>query len=444
MSKRLVILLALAALLLSFAAPVSAATTPPVQITLGGSGATPWNIGNIAPGQSGTKVITVQNTGLYTGNLTLWISNIANTDGTPARFQTQGTGDLGQFLTFSVTSSRISGNITMPTRLGNFPSSASDSHYLKVFSLRSAELITMTWQWNLPPNVGNVVQGDSLTFDINYGLEQSDTLPPQGTTTVPPTSTTGITSTATDAPPSTTPTGVTTTAPVTVISTPAATTAPTTLTSTPPTSVPGAPTTGTSITNPVITSPETTTPAIESSAYLDLALYLDNTGRATEPLTIVSGDGVGTIFIPAGTLLLDAEGNRLIGITLYTYADPANPVSLTIMAMPSDATFSPPITLIFHYDTSQVNADEAQDLKVYMQLSDGSWQAMPGGVIDAQAGTVTVEISHLGVYAVRLPGTETASGTSWWLIGGIGLTAVLILGFSAVLMARRHSHSSPV
>ena len=189
-----------------------------------------------------------------------------------------------------------------------------------------------------------------------------------------------------------------------------------------------------------MTSPETTAPAVESSAYLDLALYLDNSGRTTEPLTIVTGDGVGTLFIPAGTLLLDAAGNPLTGITLYTYADPTNPVSLTIMALPSGATFSPPITLIFHYDKSRVSADEVQDLNIYVQLSDGSWQAIPGGVIDAEAGTVTVQISHLGVYSVRLPGKETASGTKWWLIGGVGLTVALILMFSIMLRVRS-SHS---
>ena len=97
----------------------------------------------------------------------------------------------------------------------------------------------------------------------------------------------------------------------------------------------------------------------------------DTTGRTTEPLTIVSGDGVGTLFIPAGTILLDAAGNRLTGITLYTYSDSTNPVSMTIMALPSGATFNPPITLTFHFDKSQVSADEVQDLNVYVQLSDG-------------------------------------------------------------------------
>jgi hypothetical protein len=517
-------LLAGLALVLSFSTPAAAATTPPVQITLGGSGATPWNIGNIAPGQSGTKVITVQNTGLYTGDLTMWISHIVNTEGTPPQFQTNGTGDLGAFLTFKVTSTQITSNISMPALLGSFPGSAIDTHYVKVYSLRPAELITMTWQWSLPASTGNIVQGDSLSFDINYLLEQqappTTTVPPVTTTEAPPLPTmtapgvynlnlqvhgsgtttpppgiypanagdiryilavpapgnhfvnwtgdvadknsastsvildsdqTVIANFAADAPSTTTPPPTTTLPPtttttpppptstITTTSGPPVSTAPTTTpTSPPPTSATETPTTEISTSVPVPTTPA---PTIVSEVAIDLTGKLDENGLTESDITIYSGDLEGDIVIHAGTRLVDSAGNPLTGIILYTYSDQKNPLSVVLIILPSGASL--PVTLVLHYDKSQVSAEEIRELGVYVQLSNGDWELVPGGVVDEQAGTVTVQISHFSIYAVRLPG-EPSEKTAWWVIGITSLLALLILMFLIVLRVRSKSDKYPV
>ena len=77
----------LAAVCLLALTPSPLLAAPPVKIVLGGSGATPWEISGIVPGMSGTQVITVQNAGTSSGNLTIWVSDIVNTEGTPVSIQ---------------------------------------------------------------------------------------------------------------------------------------------------------------------------------------------------------------------------------------------------------------------------------------------------------------------------------------------------------------------
>ena len=159
------------ALLYSFSVPVAAAT-PTVKLVVGGSGATGWNIGSIKPGDSGTQPITIMNSGTGTGDLTIWVSDIINTEGTNPKFESgPGSGDLGSYLTFSIVSGRISSDIAMPSLVSSLPQNVSDSRYLRVPSLAAGETIIINWNWSLPSGTGNIVQGDSLSFTINYALE---------------------------------------------------------------------------------------------------------------------------------------------------------------------------------------------------------------------------------------------------------------------------------
>jgi HD domain len=196
------------ALFSSLSLPVAAAT-PPVKLALGGSGATGWNIGGIKPGDHGTQLITVMNSGTETGDLTVWVSNIVNTEGTNPKFEpSPGSGDLGSYITFSIVSGRISSNIAMPSLVNSLPQSAGDSRYIKVLSLAAGETISINWNWSLPSGTGNIVQGDSLSLTINYALEEISPPPappaPISTTGVTtPTSTTPVTTSTPDVTPPT-------------------------------------------------------------------------------------------------------------------------------------------------------------------------------------------------------------------------------------------------
>jgi hypothetical protein len=178
----LVIILGLA-LFSSLAVPVAAAA-PSVKLVLGGTGTTSWNIGGIKPGDTGTQLITIFNNGTDAGNLTVWVSNIINTEGTDPKFEPgPASGDLGKYLTFTILSSRMTSNISMPALVNSLPQNAADAHYIKVLSLAAGETINIDWNWNLPPGTGNVVQGDSLSYIINYALED---LPPISPAPAPP------------------------------------------------------------------------------------------------------------------------------------------------------------------------------------------------------------------------------------------------------------------
>jgi hypothetical protein len=60
-------------------------------------------------------------------------------------------------------------------------------------------------------------------------------------------------------------------------------------------------------------------------------------------------------------------------------------------------------------------------------------------VVDDLAATITVRISHFGIYAVRLPAVENPPFNNWWLVGGVGLATILLLMFVIVLRVRKKS-----
>jgi hypothetical protein len=249
-----------------------------------------------------------------------------------------------------------------------------------------------------------------------------------------------VASFATNAPITTTttpPTTSVTTTPVTSIP------PPTTPSTTPATTTEG-PTTTPVPTGPTITLPETTTVA-GSSVTLDLSNKLDDNGLTTIPLEIDTGDLNCSIFIPEGTRLTDAGGNNLSGITLYTYSDPNEPYSIVLVALPSDATFSQPVTLVFHYDKSKVSDAEASALGIYIQAPDGSWQALLDTVLDTQAGTLTATITHLGIYTIRGPAVPVKKGGINWFIVALLISAFLILFSNAILIMfkRRRKTAKP-
>jgi uncharacterized repeat protein (TIGR01451 family) len=173
------------ALFSSLSVPVAAAT-PTVDLVLGGTGATPWAIGDIAPGNSGTSTVNLSNTGSKDGVVTIWISNISNGEGANPESETGNTsepGELGDHLILNVSGTNLStNNFTLPAIIGNFPQSANDTKHIYITPLKAGSTLSLQWEWRLPPETGNDVQGDNLSFTINYMLEElpSPSSPSQG------------------------------------------------------------------------------------------------------------------------------------------------------------------------------------------------------------------------------------------------------------------------
>ena len=158
------------ALIGSSPTPVQAQT--PIDLELGGEGATSWDIGNIQPGDSGTKIVELHNAGSRYGSVTIWISDIEEVD-------YAGDGAvLDDYLLLNLSCERLRSNITLPATIHDLPQSASGSHYIRIDTLYAHETLTLVWAWEFPETgePQNDAQGDSFSFTINYLLEE---LPPE-------------------------------------------------------------------------------------------------------------------------------------------------------------------------------------------------------------------------------------------------------------------------
>jgi hypothetical protein len=151
----------------------------PVQaqpdLVVEGEGATSWAIGGIMPGDSGTKTVTLSNIGDADGQVFIWISDIVSSEGVQPESETGNTGEPGELLgnlLFSISSDDpgFSTDLVLPTTLDNFPNAAESTPYIIVDPLDAGDEATITWNWELPFETGNEVQGDLLSFAINYSL----------------------------------------------------------------------------------------------------------------------------------------------------------------------------------------------------------------------------------------------------------------------------------
>ena len=158
----------------SFSAPVKAADNP-VDLVLGGEGATSWNIGNIEPGDSGIKTVELHNAGSKDGFVTIWVSDIISSEGLNPESETGDTAEPGEFtdyLLLNLTADGLSSNVNLPTTINSLPQSTTWSDYIELIPLKAGDTVDLQWGWELPAQTGNDVQGDSISFTINYLLRE--------------------------------------------------------------------------------------------------------------------------------------------------------------------------------------------------------------------------------------------------------------------------------
>jgi hypothetical protein len=139
-----------------------------VDLVLGGEGATSWNIGNIKPGDSGIKTVELHNAGSSKGSVTIWMTDITETD-----YGGDG-ATLDKYLLFNLSHERLQTSLALPAAIHDLPQSASDPNYIKIISLNPGETIALDWQWEFSETgePQNDAQGDSLSFTMNYLLEE--------------------------------------------------------------------------------------------------------------------------------------------------------------------------------------------------------------------------------------------------------------------------------
>jgi len=158
----------------SFSAPVKAEDNP-VDLVLGGEGATSWNIVNTKPGDSGIKTVELHNAGSVDGFVTIWVSDIISTEGMNPESETGDTtqpGELTDSLLLNLSADGLSANVNLPAIINNLPQSVTCSDYIELIPLKAGDTVDLQWDWDLPAQAGNDVQGDGISFTINYLLRE--------------------------------------------------------------------------------------------------------------------------------------------------------------------------------------------------------------------------------------------------------------------------------
>ena len=174
-TAKVLLAISTAVVLLGFSpAPVQAATNP-VDLELGGEGATPWVISYIKPGDSGTKTVELHNAGTEDGFVTIWVSDIISSEGLNPESETGDTAEPGEtadYLRLNLTAEGLNTNLDLPVAIGDLPQSATASNCVEIIPLKSEASIDIIWEWELPTQTGNDAQGDSISFTINYLLQE--------------------------------------------------------------------------------------------------------------------------------------------------------------------------------------------------------------------------------------------------------------------------------
>ena len=102
----------------SLPAGVEASNGDPMDLELGGEGATPWNLSNIQPAGSGTKTVELRNIGSKDGFVAIWLSDIVSSEGVNPESETGDITEPGEFadlLLLDLTVDGLSTNIDLPT-----------------------------------------------------------------------------------------------------------------------------------------------------------------------------------------------------------------------------------------------------------------------------------------------------------------------------------------
>ena len=437
--KKILIILLTTVCLFCIIPVIPVAAQDPVVLVIGSEGTTPWNVSNIVPGDSGTKNTTVRNNGSSAGNLYIWITNIVDLEGLNPESETGDTdepGELSEHMLFSVSSSRLTTNIVMPSVLQNFPHNRSDSRYIKVLSLNPGETVSLTWDWELPYSTGNVVQGDILSFDIKYTLEEivstTTTTTSETTTTTSPTTTTTTTSPIITTTQTSTTQTVTTTSETTNETTD--TTTETTTDTTTETTTDTTTETTTEITVTTTNGKKKIMVGFSDSGTSEFDIGDD--GIVHHDIDLTSPDGTLSLFIPEGTTALDTLGEPLQQLIGSVFEDPPPPpqdskmIGLAYEFLGDGATFNPPLTLKFYYKDSDISEGvNEEDLYVaYYDDNKGEWIALECDV-DTENNVITAYISHFTIYSIIMP-----EGSPPIVISNFNKILMILLGSQLVVL----------
>lgn len=111
-----------------------------------------------------------------------------------------------------------------------------------------------------------------------------------------------------------------------------------------------------------------------------------------------------SIIIPSGTIGTTKEGEPLTTITLAD-AEPTTPnVVLAYGITPDGATFSQPITMIFHYLPANIPSGFLEEDLIVASWDQNvrKWESLPSSV-NLLEHSITTSVDHLTIFAVLAP-----------------------------------------
>jgi spore coat-associated protein N len=168
-----------------------AAGTLDLNIDGGNTAVTTFSVSNKAPGDSGSGSNVLANVGSLPGELDIAFSEVTNTAGSGGTEFEGGSGELGGaallavFVDVDSDGTWSSGDIGLkadgtkynhPTAL-DYASVDSYSEAtwdnVETMAVSASDKIMVMWQ--IPTTAGNEIQGDSLSVDITFTLEQAAT-----------------------------------------------------------------------------------------------------------------------------------------------------------------------------------------------------------------------------------------------------------------------------
>lgn len=165
------------------------AGTMDLNVDGGNAAVTTFSVTGKAPGDSGTGSTTLANAGNLSGELDITFSAITNTGNGTGEFG-DSSGDLGGVAEMAVyvdvdqSGAWNAGDIGLksdgttyssPTALNyaTINSYGSDT-FNAVETVNASAADSLVIDWRIPTSAGNSIQGDSVSFDITFTLEQAD------------------------------------------------------------------------------------------------------------------------------------------------------------------------------------------------------------------------------------------------------------------------------
>jgi len=128
-------------------------------------------------------------------------------------------------------------------------------------------------------------------------------------------------------------------------------------------------------------------------------------GEVLSEIEVTSGDGSLTVTIPENTIALGVDGKRLKTLTVLVDENPPRlPEDTCIVGLPytfepCGATFSPPMTLTWSYDSSVLPEGVVEEDLVLAYYDGTEWIEL-SCVVDTENNTITASVSHFTTFAI--------------------------------------------